>query len=100
MFGNSCQLYIGRDRVERINLLQDSMGSNPQPLAHEVGVKTTRHTLSLSLSLSIYPGIFNTNSFFTAKVVTRTRRNIKLHVHGSSCSNSFRRPEWNRSNAR
>jgi len=55
MFGNSCQLYIGRVRVERINLQQDSMGSKPQPLAHEVGVKTTRrtHTLSLSLPFSL-----------------------------------------------
>jgi hypothetical protein len=88
LFGNSCQFYSGRDWGERLNLQQDSMGSNPQPLAHEVGVKTSRHThththtLSLSLSLyiplsslpprslSLSLGIFNTNCFFTATVVT------------------------------
>jgi hypothetical protein len=48
LFGNSGQFYSGRDWEERRNLQQDSMGSNSQPLAHEVGVKTTVPTYSVN----------------------------------------------------
>jgi len=68
-------------------------------MGFKYGIIEATHTHTHTQSLSLSPGIFNTNCFFTATVVTRTRRNIKLHVHCPSCPNSFRRPEWNRSNA-
>jgi hypothetical protein len=39
-FGKSGQFESCRDWGERLNLKLDSMGSNQQPPAHEVGVKT------------------------------------------------------------
>jgi len=40
MSGKSVQFYNCGVWEERLNMKQDSMGSNPQPPANEVGVKT------------------------------------------------------------
>jgi len=48
MFGKSVQFYSCRDWEERLNIKQGSMGSNPQPPAHKVGVKTIVPTYSVN----------------------------------------------------
>ena len=47
-FGKSGQFYRCRDWEERQNLKQGSMGSNPQPPAHEEVVKAIVQSLSLN----------------------------------------------------
>jgi hypothetical protein len=55
------QFYSCTDWEESLNLKQESMGSNPQPPLHEVGVKTIVPSYSLN-NITVGPEHFDSRA--------------------------------------
>ena len=61
-FGKFGQFWSCRDREERPNLKQDSVGSNPQPRAHEEGVEIIVPSYSVN-NINMGPEHIDTQAF-------------------------------------